>query len=403
MSDSTSDPVRFPMLSIRGKAVLPIVQGGMGVGISAHRLAGAVASENAVGTIASIDLRHHHPDLLETTRRIKDREANKAAIWRANRIALDREIRQALEIGAGRGLIAVNIMRAVSQYQEYVRQSCESGVDAIVMGAGLPLELPDLVADFPKVALFPILSDVRGVVLILKKWMRKKRLPDAIVIEHPAYAGGHLGATRPEETNDPRFDFQTVIPGVLQVFKEMELESEKIPLIPAGGIHSHEQVRELFALGASAVQLGTAFAATEECDAAPEFRQVLISATEETVVEFMSCAGLPARAVRTPWLEKYLTREKKLMQAAEGKTHQCTLAWDCLLSCGLRDANPKHGQFCIDQQLSAAMFGDLQRGLFFRGKTPLPFGSAIRPARDLIHYLMTGEMPCGHMDAARHS
>lgn len=381
------------MLTIMGKSVLPVVQGGMGVGISAHRLAGAVASENAVGTIASIDLRHHHPDLLATTHRKKDRESNKAAIWQANRIALDREIQKAREIAQGRGLIAVNVMRAVSQYQEYVRQSCESGADAIVMGAGLPLELPDLVADFPRVALFPILSDVRGVVLVLKKWMRKKRLPDAIVIEHPAYAGGHLGALRPEDIHDVRFDFQTVIPGVLQAFKEMGLESEKIPLIPAGGIHSHAQVRELFALGASAVQLGTAFAVTEECDAAPEFRQVLLSATEETIVEFMSCAGLPARAVRTPWLEKYLAREQKLMKAAEGKTHQCTLAWDCLLSCGLRDANPKHGQFCIDQQLSAAVAGDLQRGLFFRGKTQLPFGRTIRPVRELIHYLLTGEMP----------
>jgi nitronate monooxygenase len=376
-----------------GKTVLPIVQGGMGVGISAHRLAGTVASENAVGTIASIDLRHHHPDLLETTHRQKDRAANKAAIWQANRIALDREIRKAREIAQGRGLIAVNVMRAVSQYQEYVRQSCESGAEAIVMGAGLPIELPDLVADFPRVALFPILSDVRGVVLVLKKWMRKKRLPDAIVIEHPAYAGGHLGAVRPEEVRDPRFDFQTVIPGVLQAFKEMGLESEKIPLIPAGGIHSHEQVFEMFALGASAVQLGTAFAVTEECDAAPEFRQILLTATEEKVVEFMSCAGLPARAVLTPWLEKYLAREKKLMKAAEGRTHQCTLTWDCLISCGLRDANPKHGQFCIDQQLSAAVLGDVQRGLFFRGKTPLPFGHSIRPVRELIRYLLTGEKP----------
>ncbi|MCL2076016.1 MAG: nitronate monooxygenase family protein [Betaproteobacteria bacterium] len=391
MQQSLSNATCFPMLTIMGKAVLPIVQGGMGVGISAHRLAGAVASENAVGTIASIDLRHHHPDLLEI--RQKDREANKTAIWRANRIALDREIGKAREIAAGRGLIAVNVMRSVSQYQEYVRQSCESGADAIVMGAGLPVDLPDMVANFPKVALFPILSDVRGVVLVLKKWMRKKRLPDAIVIEHPAYAGGHLGAMKAEELNNPRFDFQTVIPGVQEAFKEMGLESENIPLIPAGGIHSYDQVRELLALGASAVQLGTAFAVTEEGDAAPEFKEILLSATEEKVVEFMSCAGLPARAVLTPWLEKYLAREEKLMKAAEGKKHQCTLAWDCLLSCGLRDANPKHGQFCIDQQLAAAVHGDVQRGLFFRGKSRTPFGREIRPARELIHYLLTGEMP----------
>ncbi|MDR2637906.1 MAG: nitronate monooxygenase family protein [Zoogloeaceae bacterium] len=386
----------LPLLKIRGKAaVLPIVQGGMGVGISAHRLAGAVASENAVGTVASIDLRHLHPDLLEMTRRRKgqDTEAHKTEIWRANRVALDREVRQAREIAGGRGLVAVNVMRAVSQYKEYVRQSCESGADAIVMGAGLPLDLPELTADFPSVALLPILSDVRGVTLVLKKWMRKGRLPDAIVIEHPGYAGGHLGAARPEETHDVRFDFEVVIPGVLEVFKELGLEAEHIPLIPAGGISSHTRVRELFALGASAVQVGTPFAVSEESDANLEFKKVLLGAREETVVEFMSCAGLPARAVRTPWLENYLAREKKLQKAAEGKIRQCNLAWDCLVSCGLRDSNPKHGQFCIDQQLAAAVHGDVKRGLFFRGGGRLPFGELIRPAQELIHYLLTGEMP----------
>lgn len=389
----SASPSPFPLLKVKNKSLLPIVQGGMGVGISAHKLVGAVASENAVGTVASVDLRRHHPDLMEMTSRIRDRDANKEAIWKANCIALDREIRGAQEIAQGRGLIAVNVMRAVSQYQEYVRQSCESGADAIVMGAGLPLDLPELTADFPNVALFPILSDVRGVVLTLKKWMRKNKLPDAIVIEHPAYAGGHLGAAKKDELEHERFDFEVVIPGVLEAFKDLGIESENIPLIPAGGINSHEKVLDMFKLGASAVQLGTAFAVSEEGDAHIEFKKILAGAKREDVVEFMSCAGLPARAVRTPWLEKYLAREEHLMKAAETKDHQCTLAWDCLVSCGLRDANPKHGQFCIDHQLAAAVRGDVQKGLFFRGKTSLPFGSAIRPVHELIHYLLTGEKP----------
>lgn len=388
-----ASPSPFPLLKIKNKSVLPIVQGGMGVGISARSLAGTVASENAVGTVASVDLRRHHPDLMEKTSRIKDREANKLAIWEANCIALDREIKGAREIAAGRGLVAVNVMRAVSQYKEYVRQSCESGADAIVMGAGLPLDLPELTVDFPNVALFPILSDVRGVVLTLKKWMRKGKLPDAIVIEHPAYAGGHLGAAKTDGLEDERFDFEVVLPGVLEAFKDLGIESENIPLIPAGGINSHERIIDLFKLGASAVQLGTAFAVTEEGDAHIEFKKILAGAKRENVVEFMSCAGLPARAVLTPWLEKYLAREQHLMKAAETKSHQCTLAWDCLVSCGLRDANPKHGQFCIDHQLAAAVRGDVQKGLFFRGKSVVPFGSAIRPVRELIHYLLTGEMP----------
>ncbi len=379
----------FPPLKIKGKTLVPIVQGGMGVGISAHRLAGTVASLNGVGTIASVDLRRHHPDLMAETGRSRNREA----IEKANLIALDREIKMAQDIAQGRGVIAVNVMRAVTQYQDYVRQSCQSGAEAIVMGAGLPLDLPELTDGYPDVALVPILSDVRGIVLLLKKWMRKNRLPDAIVIEHPRYAGGHLGAAKTEDVNDPRFNFEVVIPGVLEAFEEMGIASEKIPLIPAGGINSHERVRELIDMGAAAVQLGSAFAVAEEGDADIEFKKVLAGAKDKDVVDFMSCAGLPARAVKTPWLEKYLNREEKLMAAAAGKEHKCTLAWDCLLQCGLRDSNPKHGQFCIDNQLAAAVTGDVQKGLFFRGASSLPFGSAIRPVRELMHYLLTGEKP----------
>ncbi len=379
----------FPPLKIKGKTLVPIVQGGMGVGISAHRLAGTVASLNGVGTIASVDLRRHHPDLMAETGRSRNREA----IEKANLIALDREIKMAQDIAQGHGVIAVNVMRAVTQYQDYVRQSCQSGAEAIVMGAGLPLDLPELTEGYPDVALVPILSDVRGIVLLLKKWMRKNRLPDAIVIEHPRYAGGHLGAAKKEDVNDPRFNFEVVIPGVLEAFEEMGIASEKIPLIPAGGINSHERVRELIDMGAAAVQLGSAFAVAEEGDADIEFKKVLAGAKDKDVVDFMSCAGLPARAVKTPWLEKYLNREEKLMAAAAGKEHKCTLAWDCLLQCGLRDSNPKHGQFCIDNQLAAAVTGDVQKGLFFRGASSLPFGSAIRPVRELMHYLLTGEKP----------
>jgi nitronate monooxygenase len=234
---------------------------------------------------------------------------------------------------------------------------------------------------------------VRGISLLLKKWQRRGRLPDAIVIEHPRYAGGHLGAPKPEDIHDPRFDFETVIPGVLDALEEMGIDPERIPLIPAGGINSFEKVRALIDLGAAAVQLGTPFAVTEEGDAHPTFKRVLAEAKPEDIVTFMSVAGLPARAVRTPWLINYLKREAKLSIAAVGKEHKCTLAWDCLLSCGLRDSLPKAGQFCIDNQLAAALHGDVERGLFFRGAETLPFGSAIRPVRELIDYLLSGVMP----------
>lgn len=374
-------------LVIKGKSLLPIVQGGMGVGVSAHRLAGSVASLGAFGTISSVDLRRHHPDLMLQT----GKSRNKELINQVNLQALDREIQSARTLSQGRGLIAVNVMRAVSEYASYVRQACQSGADAVVVGAGLPLDLPELTADHPKVAIIPILSDVRGIGLIVKKWMRRNRLPDAIVIENPKYAAGHLGAPTADSLNNPNFAFPTVLEGTQQLFRELGIEKENIPLIVGGGIHSHEQVRELFGMGANAVQLGTPFAVSEEGDAHPNFKKVLVQAKPEDIVTFMSVAGLPARAVKTPWLENYLAKEEKLQRIA--KQRPCTVGFDCLASCGLRDGISKHGQFCIDTQLAFALAGDIKRGLFFRGSEKLPFGNAIRPVRELVEYLLTGVRP----------
>jgi nitronate monooxygenase len=371
-----------PALRLKGRTLLPIVQGGMGVGISAHRLAGAVASLNAVGTISSVDLRRQHADLMAASGKSRDREAMRAA----NLVALDREIRAALERAAGRGMIAVNVMRAVSQYEAYVRQSCESGAHAIVVGAGLPLDLPELTAGYPDVALIPILSEARGIGIVLRKWLRKNRLPDAIVIEHPRYAGGHLGAARPDQLDEARFEFARVLEETFELMRNLGLERERIPLIPAGGISTPQQVRELFALGASAVQIGTPFAVTEEGDAHLNFKRVLAGAKPQDLVVFMSTAGLPARAVRTPWLERYLERLPKLQERA--RKIECTVGWDCLEVCGWRDGKAELGQFCIDERLAYAVKGDVNRGLFFRGAAPLPFGSEIRPARELVEYLL---------------
>jgi nitronate monooxygenase len=374
----------LPPLRLKGRALLPIVQGGMGVGVSAHRLAGTVARLGAVGTIASVDLRRHHADLMTATGISRD----KTAIQRANLVALDREIRGALEIAQGCGMIAVNVMRAVGQYADYVRQSCESGAHAIVAGAGLPLDLPELTAAFPDVALVPILSDARGIAVVLKKWQRKNRLPDAIVIEHPKHAGGHLGAAKIDELDDPRFEFARVLEETFEAFARLGLERDRIPLIVAGGIASPQAVRAALALGAAAVQIGTPFAVTVEGDAHPEFKRVLAEARPEDIVEFMSVAGLPARAVRTPWLARYLEKLPTLQGQAH-KRRQCLLAWDCLEICGLRDGIAKAGQFCIDNQLGAALRGDLEHGLFFRGAGPLPFGREIRPVRELMALLLS--------------
>jgi nitronate monooxygenase len=373
---------------LRGRRLRPIVQGGMGIGISAHRLAGSVARLGAMGTISSVELRQHHPDLLAQSEGTRD----KALLDRLNLIALDREVRAALALSEGRGAVAVNIMKAVNAHAESVRQACESGAHAIVMGAGLPLDLPDLAHDFPDVALVPILSEARGVGIVLRKWMRKKRLPDAIVIEHPGFAGGHLGATRLTEVHDARFEFAAVFEAVFAVIAELGLEREQVPIVAAGGVHTHEQVLALLAMGASAVQVGTPFAVSLEGDAHPEFKRVLAEAKPQDIVEFMSVAGLPARAVVTPWLRNYLKREKALQSHAKADPRRCVPGLECLTACGLRDGIASAGQFCIATRLANALHGDWKKGLFFRGSEPLPFGAAIRPASELIDYLLTGAL-----------
>ncbi|MHB8535257.1 MAG: NAD(P)H-dependent flavin oxidoreductase [Sulfuricaulis sp.] len=383
----------FPLLTIRGRQVLPIIQGGMGVGISGHRLAGAVAREGAVGTVASVDLRRLYPDIMQRLRKCHDPKVHSAA----NIEALDREIRAAHAIAPG-GFVAVNVMRALSNYAELVVQACKSGANAIISGAGLPFDLPELTEKFKNVALIPILSEERGVRAVLKKWMRKQRLPDAIVIEHPRYAGGHLGATRMEEVNDPKFDFRRVFEEIRRVFQELGITFGRIPLIPAGGINSFQKIRELFDLGAAGVQIGTPFAVTEECDAHPNFKKVLAEARPEDIVTFMSAAGLPARAVATPWLKNYLAKETKLRAKATPECSQCPSRLECLTHCGFKDGNPHAGQFCIETQLAAAQRGNIQQGLFFRGSESLPFGTKIRKVRDLLECLLTGE--CGTASTA---
>ncbi len=378
----------LPKLTIRGRELLPIVQGGMGVAISAHRLASAVAREGAMGTIASVDLRHLHSDIMARLKRCRDPRR----LLDGNLEALDREIKAARAAAGASAFIAVNVMKALNHYADFVRQACRSGAQAIVMGAGLPLDLPEL-TEGHDVALIPILSEERGIELLLKKWMRKGRLPDAIVIEHPGHAGGHLGAANLADVTDRRFDFGHVLKQALAVLKKLGLASEFIPLIPAGGIGSFRAIRELLDKGAAGVQLGTAFAVTEECDAHPNFKKVLADAKSEDVVTFMSAAGLPARAVLTPWLKRYLARESLLKIRAESRCGSCASGLECLSHCGFKDGNPQAGQFCIETQLAAAARGNVNSGLFFRGAAALPFGQEIRSVHDLLEYLLTGIRP----------
>ena len=377
----------FQALVIRGRELLPIIQGGMGIGISGHRLAGTVARQGAVGTVASVDLRRLYPDIMHRLRKCRDPAVHSAA----NVEALDREVRAARTIAGPSGFIAVNVMRALSNYADLVAQACRSGANAVVCGAGLAFDLPDLTQAVPDVALIPILSEERGIRAVLKRWARRDRLPDAIIIENPRYAGGHLGATRLEDIGDARFDFPRVFGEVRKVFDELHIPFGHIPLIPAGGINSFEKIAAMFALGAAGVQIGTPFAVTEECDAHPNFKRVLAEAKPQDIVTFMSSAGLPARAVNTPWLQRYLVKEARLRAAAHPDPSglQCPSSLQCLTHCGFKDGNPEAGQFCIETQLAAAQRGSIEKGLFFRGSESLPFGAEIRSVRDLLARLLS--------------
>ncbi|MDO5685833.1 MAG: nitronate monooxygenase family protein [Neisseria sp.] len=375
----------LPLLHLKDKTLLPIVQGGMGVGISASRLSSAVARENCIGTIASVDLRHLHEDLLAQSKENPSEELYS----RLNCIALDREIKSALAQAEGKGMIAVNVMKAVKDHRLHVRQACESGAQAILMGAGLPLDLPDMTEDFPEVALLPILSESRGINIVLKRWMKKNRLPDAIIIEHPDHAAGHLGAVDIPSVRDDKFNFERVLTEAKDVIRNLGLEREKIPMILAGGMANVQKIKTaLQEWGANAVQIGTAFAVTQEGDAHENFKRTLAGAEREDIVEFMSVAGLPARGILTPFLKSYLNREQKLQANAKADPRRCTQGINCLSVCGLRDGLDKIGQFCIDLKLSAAFRGEVSKGLFFRGKDPLPFGDKIRSVRETIQYLL---------------
>jgi nitronate monooxygenase len=382
----------FKPLIIRGKTLLPVIQGGMGVGISAQSLAGTVASEGAVGTIASVDLRHLHEDLVMPY----PQKGGAEELNRLNMIALDREVKGALARANGQGLVSVNVMKAVDAFPDMIRQACESGAQAVTMGAGLPLELPDLVKEHPHVALFPILSESRGIAIVLKRWMKKNVLPDAIVIEHPNHAAGHLGAATVANLGDERFTFSRVINETRQLFKELEIESHNIPIILAGGMSRFSKIQTAFnQWGADGIQVGTAFAVTAEGDAHENFKKVLRDAKEEDIVEFMSVAGLPARGVLTPWLKSYLSRLEKLQANAKNDTRRCVESLNCLTTCGLRDGISKIGQFCIDKRLAQAWRGETKEGLFFRGKDPLPFGDQMRTAKETLAYLLMGLKPEG--------
>ena len=315
----------------------PIVQGGMGVGVSLSGLASAVANEGGIGVISAAGLGLLYSDY--------SHDYSEAGIW-----GMRREIRKAR--AATKGIIGVNIMVALTHYPELVRTAIEEGVDIIFAGAGLPLNLPSYLVKGAKTKLVPIVSSARAARLICTKWFAEyKYLPDAIVVEGPM-AGGHLGY-KYEQIEDEAFSLQSIVPEVVAEVKKIAAAHNcTIPVIAGGGIYSGEDIYKIMALGADAVQMGTRFVVTEECDASPEFKQSYIEASREDIQIIKSPVGLPGRAIGNSFLEK----------VARGECRPSKCAFNCLKTCDIEKT-----PYCIMLALYNAYKGRMTHGYAFSG------------------------------------
>ena len=346
--------MNFPPLQMNDLVCrIPIIQGGMGVGISMAGLASAVANEGGVGVIATAMIGIGEPDA----------STNAAE---ANIRALKREISKARTLT--RGIIGVNIMVALTHFADLVKSAIEESVDIIFSGAGLPMDLPAYLTKGAKTKLVPIVSSARAAILICKKWLAKYNyLPDAFVVEGPK-AGGHLGF-KVEQLDDPDFSLEKLVKEVVAAIKPLAAERDTtIPVIAAGGIYTGRDIRDILELGASGVQLGTRFAVTVECDAAPGFKQALLLAKKEDLIVIKSPVGMPGRAVRNHFLDEVNNGTKKPFKCP----------YKCVKTCRQAES-----PYCIALALAAAKKGKLKNGFAFAGSNAYRVNEII-PVKTLI-------------------
>jgi NAD(P)H-dependent flavin oxidoreductase YrpB (nitropropane dioxygenase family) len=325
--------IKLGNLSIR----VPIIQGGMGVGISLSGLASAVANEGGVGIISSAGLgllyRDFSTDFLQ-----------------ASIHGLKEEIRKAREKTLG--VIGVNVMVAMTNFADMIRTAIQEKVDVITAGAGLPLDLPSFLRKDSVTKLIPIVSSARAARIICEKWMANYNyLPDAMIVEGPK-AGGHLGF-KVDQINDNDFCLEKLVPEIvaeLKIFEEMY--GKKIPLFAAGGIYTGEDIAEIMKLGASGVQMGTRFVTTGECDASFEFKQAYIKARKADIEIINSPVGMPGRAI----LSNFITKVR------EGKKQPVKCPFKCIKTCDISKS-----PYCIIIALINALKGNFENGYAFAG------------------------------------
>lgn len=318
-------------------AKIPVIQGGMGVGISLSGLAGSVAACGGVGVISTAQIGWREPDFEKHP-------------FEANYRAIEKEIRKARELAKG-GIIGVNIMVATQRYEEYVKAAVKAGVDLIISGAGLPIDLPKYV-EGTKTKIAPIVSSLKSLNVICRMWDRKyKKAPDLVVIEGPK-AGGHLGFSREELDTFTDESYDKVIRSIIDKVKEYgEKFSKKIPVVVAGGIYDRADMDHALLLGADGVQMGTRFVTTKECDAAPEYKQAYLNAQKEDICIVQSPVGMPGRAIKNPFMDRV-------------KTEKCRIehCYHCIVTC-----KPAEIPYCITQALVNAAEGRVEDALLFCG------------------------------------
>lgn len=354
-------------MEINGKLLTHgIIQGGMGVGVSLSELAGNVAKQGCMGVISSVNIGFKEPDFLTNP-------------FEANIRALKAHIAKAKEIAGGNGLIGVNIMVAVSHYEETVRAAISAGADAIISGAGLPLNLAELVKGTDTLYA-PIVSSAKAAMLLCRTFAKKAQsIPDFIVIEGHK-AGGHLGFSTDDLVNNTCQDNLDILKEVIETIKPFEDQfKKKIRVFLGGGIFSGKDIAEAIKTGADGVQIGTRFIATEECDASYNFKDVLVNATEEDIRIIKSPVGMPARAVFTPMLESL----------ENGKTFFAKKCNGCLKACPKGDKIP----YCISRALIAAVEGNKEEGLFFCGENASRINK-ITTVRELVDELLSEYQNC---------
>lgn len=319
---------------------IPIIQGGMGVGVSLAKLAGNVAKCGGMGVISSVNAGFREKDFMTNP-------------LSANLTALTKAIKEAKEIANGNGLVAVNIMCAVTHYEETVQCVIEAGADAIISGAGLPLKLPELTKGTSTLCA-PIVSSGKAAMLLCKSYKKKYNLlPDFFVLEGHM-AGGHLGFSKEELADNTAKSNDEILAEVLEAIKEYEDEANvKIPVFVAGGVFDGKDMAHFMKLNASGVQIGTRFIATNECDAGDVFKKVIVDSKKEDIILINSPVGMPARAVNSPLLKKL----------ASGENFPPLRCNNCLTHCKKGDKTP----YCISRALIEAVEGNYEEGLFFCG------------------------------------